>query len=661
VSILTSIVENPSYIVGKIPLMSQNERHKIISDWNDTTTDLPYNTTLDKLFKEQVVRTPNAMAVIFENESLSYNELDIWSNSIAESLINNGVTTGALVAICAERSLEMVAGLWGILKAGSAYIPIDPDYPSARIEYIIKDSQTPLILIQKTLIGKVGLHDTVKILPIEEYQNIKPKLLTLKTNITPDNIAYVIYTSGSTGKPKGVMIQHKGICNRLLWMQKEFKISNSDKIVQKTPYTFDVSVWEFFWPLITGATLVMARPGGHKDAAYLAEIIKKEKITVVHFVPSMLNYFVEEKNAPLCKNLRYVICSGETLTKGHQENFFRRMPEHIRLYNLYGPTEASVDVSFWECKRNDSHYIVPIGKPIDNIQLYILDEFMQPVPTGVYGHLYIGGVGLAKGYLNLNQLTEANFIHNPFADNSGSDRIYKTGDIARWLEDGSIEYSGRLDFQIKIRGFRIEPGEIEECISKIVNVVECTVIVKEKQHIGKYIVAFVVASGLNSQGIRSLLQNQLPEYMIPSYFVFIDNMPQTSSGKVDRKALALYDIKRDTAVNDTIIKPKNETEQIIAEIWKEKIGVSSISVVDNFFDIGGHSLLLAEINIILKQKFSASISMVTMFQYPTIASLAEYIDNKNATEHTPLNNIYNRADLQRKYLQKNSKKNNNAI
>jgi amino acid adenylation domain-containing protein len=424
--------------------------------------------------------------------------------------------------------MEMVAGLLGIIKSGAAYLPLDPSYPAARISYILGDAEPLAVLVNKRFVDHEGLSSCAATIALEDTFDRQQCSAPPDIQSSPWDVAYVIYTSGSTGTPKGVMIPHRGICNRLLWMQKEFVLTGTDRILQKTPFTFDVSVWEFFWPLITGAAIVMARPDGHKDATYIAETIQSQKVTLVHFVPSMLNLFNEEPKAGDCGGLRYVICSGEALTKPQTDRFFERMPAGVRLYNLYGPTEASVDVSFWECTRGDSHPNVPIGRPIANTQLFVLDAGMQPAPVGVIGGLYIGGVGLAREYLNRNALTMERFPRSPFFREfpDMDERIYKTGDLARWLDDGVLDYCGRSDFQVKIRGNRIELGEIEHVLLQHQLVRACIVTVFYGSSTNPRLVAYVIPKS-----------QHLPGYMVPSMVIVMDGFPLTSSGKIDRKAL----------------------------------------------------------------------------------------------------------------------------
>jgi acyl-coenzyme A synthetase/AMP-(fatty) acid ligase/acyl carrier protein len=445
----------------------------------------------------------------------------------------------------------------------------------------------------------------------------------------------VIYTSGSTGNPKGVLSIHKGIINRLLWMQQEYKLSPNDTVLQKTPYSFDVSVWEFFWPLLSGAKLVIARPGGHMDPKYLHKIIRSSSITTLHFVPSMLQVFLAESELHDCTTLRQVFCSGEALPYKLQEKFFSSVAQHARLHNLYGPTEASVDVTYWECSRTDTRKLVPIGRPIANTEMHILDERLNPVAVGEVGELFIGGVGLARGYLNRPELTESRFIPNPLDKHSRSQRLYKTGDSARWLDDGSIEYLGRLDFQVKIRGVRIELGEIESALSEHSGVRECVVVASDFDG-DKRLVAYIIPNETCKDTphkdlvhqMRIFLHEKLPEAMVPSHFVTLDSFPKTVSGKVDRKKLPTPETNHSEL--STSIPISNQDEKM-AQIWKNILHVNDIGADDNFFDAGGHSLLIPAIISKISEIFGTTIEMVDFFQAPTIRSLSALLQQKSVS------------------------------
>ena len=455
-----------------------------------------------------------------------------------------------------ERSLELIVGLLAVLKAGAAYVPLDPTYPPERLQFMLRNAGVPLLLVrqegwraQPALDALVAEgHAPVLIdLDADWYAIAQQPSTPPSIDVDPEQAAYIMYTSGSTGQPKGAINTHRAICNRLIWMQQRYELTADDRVLQKTPMSFDVSVWEFFWPLITGARLIVARPEGHKDPAYLAELIRSAAITTVHFVPSMLQLFLEEPGVAGCSSLRRVICSGEALPFELQQRFFER--SQAELHNLYGPTEAAVDVSYWACQRRSTRRSVPIGRPVANTQLYILDRHQQPVPIGVAGELHIGGVQVGQGYLNRPELTAEKFIDDPFshpegtqAGTSAGGRLYRTGDLARYLADGTIEYLGRLDGQIKLRGLRIELGEIEAVLQQHPAVREAVVLVKQATAGDQRLVAYVVAAQPDATfataELRSFLSTKLPDYMLPSAFVVLPALPLSPSGKADRRALS---------------------------------------------------------------------------------------------------------------------------
>ena len=461
-------------------------------EWNATKVDYIKDVCLHELFEEQVKKTPDSIAVEFGSKSLTYKEFNEKANQLAHYLKKLGIGPDSLVGVYMERSMEMVLSLYGILKAGGAYVPLDPEYPSNRISNITEDTRATVVLTQKHLLEKLSESnakvicldsdwDTIAVYSNEELKNIASE----------NNLAYVIFTSGSTGRPKGVMNEHRGIVNRLLWMQDEYALTESDRVLQKTPYSFDVSVWEFFWPLLFGARLVIAPPRAHKDTTALVNLIIDNNITTIHFVPSMLQLFLEDKEVEKCKSLKRVICSGEALGYDLKERFFERID--AELHNLYGPTEAAVDVTYWECKRNDGLNTVPIGRPVANTQIYILDTQTRPVPIGVPGELFIGGIQVARGYINRPELTEERFIPDPFSITPGA-RLYKTGDLCRYLPDGAIEYLGRMDFQVKIRGLRIELGEIESILCQHPQVREAVVTALQDEYGSNRLVGYIIPS-----------------------------------------------------------------------------------------------------------------------------------------------------------------------
>jgi amino acid adenylation domain-containing protein len=625
-TLLEAIVSEPQQCISQLPLLTQTEQQQLLIEWNATQVNYPKDKCLHQLIETQVEKTPDACAVVFENKSLTYRQLNQKANQLAYYLQSLGVGPESLVGISMERSLEMVYGLLGILKAGGAYVPLEPSYPKERLAFMLEDSQIAVLLTQTPFVKALS-ESSIPIIDLNadwektvQFNSENPLM-----EVKPANLAYVIYTSGSTGQPKGAMNTHLGICNRLLWMQDAYQLSVNDRVLQKTPFSFDVSVWEFFWPLMTGARLVMAKQGGHQDRTYLAQIIREQKVTTLHFVPSMLRVFLETPAPDFekqCQTLRQVICSGEALTPDLQERFFTRL-SHCELYNLYGPTEAAIDVTAWHCQRDRPS--VPIGRPIANTQLYILDPYLQPVPIGIAGELHIGGLGLARAYLNRPELTAAKFIPNPF---NGEQRLYKTGDLARYLSDGNIEYLGRLDHQVKIRGVRIELGEIETVLTQHAEVQEAVVVVHEKQG-DKRLVAYFVASAPQSHSdLQDYLKARLPEYMVPSVFVWLEALPLTPNGKLDRRALPEPADERPD-LEAAYVSPQTETEQQIAAIWQSVLQLKSVGLYDNFFDLGGHSLLIARVHSELQARFGPSLSMVELFQYPTIQTLAKHLTKKS--------------------------------
>jgi amino acid adenylation domain-containing protein len=469
--------------------------------------------------------------------------------------------------------------------------------------------------------------------------------------VQPDNLVYAIYTSGSTGKPKGVMNTHRGICNRLLWMQDTYQLTQEDRVLQKTPFGFDVSVWEFFWSLLTGARLIIARPGGHFDPSYLRTLIAEQQVTILHFVPSMLQAFLWDEPAgeiphlENCRSLRRVICSGEALSVELQARFFARVAEDVELHNLYGPTEAAIDVTFWQCQSGSQDTLVPIGCPIANTQIYLLDSNLSPVPVGVPGELYIGGEGLARGYWRRPDLTAERFVPHPFVGTGSEpctiptgphlgERLYRTGDLARYRPDGTIEYLGRVDHQIKLRGHRIELEEIEAVVSQHPDVRECVVVLRDEDEIGKYLVAYVVPmTGAGSESstaptvsaLQAYLRQHLPDYMVPPSVIFLETLPLTPNGKVDRKALPVPERSR-VLEGTEMVAPQTPLQEQLALIWAGLLHVSQVGIHDNFFELGGHSLLATQLMARLRTQFQVEIPLRSLFEKPTIAEMALAIE-----------------------------------
>jgi amino acid adenylation domain-containing protein len=628
-TLLESIVGAPTQAIDRLPILSETERHQITVRWNDTATKYDDVETLQDWFELQVENTPDALALTSDGQHLTYRELNCRSNQLAHHLKKLGVGPDVPVAVCAERSIEMVVALMGILKAGGCYMPLDPDYPSNRLALMLEDAQPPVILTQKALLARLPAHQVPALCLDSDWDRIASEPDTnLGVRSTRNDAAYVIYTSGSTGKPKGVINIHEAIVNRLQWMQDAYRLTPADRVLQKTPYSFDVSVWEFFWPLVTGASLVMARPGGHRDPEYLAQLIMQEKITTLHFVPSMLRLFLESAKLPKHSSIRQVFCSGEELGADLQRMFFAA--SDAELHNLYGPTEAAVDVTYWACRRDDQRSFVPIGRPIANTQIYILDHNLNPVPIGVGGQLHIGGIGLARGYLNRPELTAERFIPDVVSNRSGA-RLYKTGDLSRYLPSGEIHYLGRIDHQVKIRGFRIELGEIGAVLAKHPAIKACVVTAREERPGDKMLVAYFEAQGNaapETSELREYLKKELPEYMVPAAFVCMDRLPLSPNGKVDTKALPAPEQKSSES-QPSFLAPRDSVEQVLAQLWAKVLKVPRVGLNDNFFDLGGHSLLAVRIIVEIENIYGRRLPLVTLLQAPTVGGLAEVLRKEN--------------------------------
>ena len=646
--------------IGKVKILEEKERKQILIGWNNTKASYPKDKTIYQIFEEQVNKTPDNIAVIYEDETLSYNELNKKSNQLSRLIREKykkqnkkDLKPDNLIGLCVERSLDMIIGILGILKAGGAYVPLDPDYPQDRLEYMIKDSHEGLVITQKDIVSSNGFldklhHDELLVIDSEEVKAELSKQSSdnLDKISGPDNLAYVIYTSGSTGRPNGVQ-QEQGSCvNRISWMQKEYKLKSGETYLHKTPIGFDVSFGEIFWPLSVGGKLIIAKPESQGDLPYLSDLIFKHKIKNIHFVPALLSVFCdyirENKIQDNLKSLDRVFCSGETLTNDHRSQLLDVLS--VQLHNLYGPTESG-EISSYDCSQDKSYSraTLPIGKPINNSQFYILDNNLTICPIGAPGELYIGGAGLARGYLNQEELTHERFIPNPFAKELGlskSDRIYKTGDLVRWLPDGNIEYIGRTDFQVKIRGFRVELGEIENVLAKHKSISQVSVIDKEKEG-SKYLAAYyVIAKDKKAPEIdylRDHLSETLPDYMVPAAFVKLDEMPLTPNGKINRRALPDPDM---SLMGEEYVAPRNETEQKLADIWSDvlKINRDIVGIHDNFFNLGGHSLLTIQLISRINKVFDLSVTVAWSFKHVTIAEQAASIeeDESSLKEYQPI-------------------------
>ncbi|MEX5617404.1 amino acid adenylation domain-containing protein, partial [Pseudomonas syringae] len=615
-ALLQAICANAAQRIAEVPMLDRAERQQILHDWNATAADFPSETCLHSLIEAQVRATPDAPALIFAAEQMSYAQLNARANQLAHRLRESGVGPDVLVGICVERSLQLVIGLLAIIKAGGAYVPLDPDYPEDRLAYMMHDSGIGLLLTQTSLQERLPVPAQVHSLCLdqdgdwlEDYSTANPANLS-----HPLNLAYVIYTSGSTGKPKGAGNSHRALVNRLHWMQKAYALDGSDTVLQKTPFSFDVSVWEFFWPLMTGARLAMALPGDHRDPERLVQTIREHQVTTLHFVPSMLQAFLTHPQVESCKTLRRVVCSGEALPAELAAQVLKRLPL-AGLYNLYGPTEAAIDVTHWTCTTDDM-LSVPIGRPIDNLKTHILDDGLLPAAQGVAAELYLGGVGLARGYHNRAALTAERFVPDPF-DEQGGGRLYRTGDLARYRDTGVIDYAGRIDHQVKIRGLRIELGEIEACLLEHDSVHEAVVIDVDGPS-GKQLAAYLVVEHHDDQlrdALKAFLKESLPDYMVPTHFIVLNRMPLSANGKLDRKALPKPDASQ---LQRQYVAPCTEQEQQMASIWADVLKVERVGLSDDFFELGGHSLLATQLISRIHTGLGIDIPLRLIFEKPQL-------------------------------------------
>ncbi|MFE2164045.1 amino acid adenylation domain-containing protein [Streptomyces sp. NPDC059447] len=614
--VLEQVAADPRVTAGELEVLDAAERRLVVDEWNDTHRAVRA-TTLPELFRSQAARVADALAVIDEESSVTYAELDEWSNRVARWLMGRGVGPEGRVAVLMDRSVDLMAVLWGVLKAGAAYVPVDPEYPADRIEYVLGDATPTVVLCTSSTAGdRAGTSDWVvwddeaTAAEIASFSGGAPA-----SRVTPGSAAYVIYTSGSTGRPKGVVVSHRSITNKLLWMQDTYRLASDDRVLQKTPTGFDVSVWELFWPLVAGAGLVMAKPGGHRDPAYLVDVVARQSVTVMHFVPSMLGVFLQEVGEGDRAGLRRVFCSGEALTADLVEEFRRRIG--VRLHNLYGPTEAAVEVTAWDGTEGALHGSVPIGRPVWNTQTYVLDEFLRPVPPGVTGELYLAGVQLARGYAGRAALTAERFVACPFP---GSDRMYRSGDLVRWSADGELLYLGRADDQVKIRGFRIELGEIESVLAGHEGVGRVAVVVREDQPGVKRLVAYVVPTGedadVDGESLKEFAARTLPEYMVPATVIRLETLPVTANGKLDRAALPAPEFTGSSGRG-----PATAVEEVLCGLFAEVLGLERVGAEDSFFELGGDSIT-SMLVVSRARREGVAVTVRQVFEHRSPAGLA---------------------------------------
>lgn len=627
-TLLGGIVSNPQHRVAELPILTADERQKILIEWQQTQTEYPREKTIAQLFEEQVEKSPNAIAVVFGDQQLTYQELNQRSNQLAHYLQKLDIGSDVLVGIYIERSIEMVVGLLSILKAGGAYLPLDPSYPQERLDYMIENAKVSVILTLEKFLSK--LNHVGKTISLDtDWQNLSQESKQNPiSNSTCKHLAYVEYTSGSTGKPKGVCIEHQSVV-RLVKNTNFHNFTTDEVYLQLAPISFDASTFEIWGSLLNGAKLAIM-PINTPSLEQLGKAIRDYQVTTLWLTTGLFNLMVDERLEDL-RSLRYLLTGGDALSVPHVHKFLKKI-ETCRLVNCYGPTE---NTTFTTCAHlmagsTQLGISVPIGQPISNTQVYILNPSLQPVPIGVAGELYVGGDGLARGYLHNPILTSEKFIRNPL-NSSSSEYLYKTGDLAKYLADGNIDFLCRIDSQVKIRGFRIELTEIESILIQHPDIREVVVIAREDQIGNKQLVAYVVPenpvsdnNSISTTTLRASLREKVPDYMIPAAFVILDAIPLNPNGKLDRKNLPAptVDIFRG---EQAFIAPINPMETLIANVWSQVLVLERVGVNDNFFDIGGNSLLVIQVHNRLQQMLNMDISIVDLFRYTTIKALAEYL------------------------------------
>jgi amino acid adenylation domain-containing protein len=638
-NLLENIVANPQQHIHQLPLLNTTEQNQLLLDWNQTTADFPLEQTFHQLFEAQVARTPDAVAVVFENQQLTYQQLNTRANIWARHLVEQGVEAEKIVALICDRNLDFLTAMLAVFKAGGAYLPLNPHHPPERLHQVLSQSQVPLVLASSCWASKVSpvvsdLDTPPQLLYLDPLDSLAKESENLAVRCSPDNLAYVIYTSGSTGQPKGAMLEHRGMLNHLYAKITDLQLSATDVIAQTAAQTFDISIWQFLSALLVGGRVEIVPSETTADPAELLPLIQHQQVSILEIVPSLLRMMLQhiEQDGNTKTNLpelRWILLTGETLPPQLCRQWFQHYPT-IPMMNAYGPTECSDDVTHYPIYQPPEEAVLnlPIGRPISNTHLYILDNHLQPVPIGVAGELYVGGAGVGRGYLNNPELTQQTFIENSFTP---SGRLYKTGDKARYLPNGNIEFLGRIDYQVKIRGFRVELGEIEAVLNKHPQLQNAAVTVWEEQPGNQHLVAYVVTNeehSITNNQVRDFLKEKLPDYMVPSVVVLLEKMPLTPNGKIDRRSLPVPDIQSSYRAN--FVAPRNPTQEVIAGLWSEVLNLQQIGIHDNFFELGGHSLLGTQIISRLRSLFQIDIPLRRLFESPTIAELSEFI---NTTRH----------------------------
>ncbi|MBW4673819.1 MAG: amino acid adenylation domain-containing protein [Desmonostoc geniculatum HA4340-LM1] len=624
-TLLENIVANPEQRICELSLLTVAEQEELLFKFNQTSAEYK-NLSLDQLFEQQVELTPDSIALIHQSEQLTYRQLNHKANQLANYLQKQGVTKETLVAICLERSIDMVVGILAILKAGGAYIPLDPSYPVERLNFMLSDSQASILISHQEILEKLSLSSPkIVCLDIHKDKIIQQSPENPVNSSKPDNLAYIIYTSGSTGTPKGVLATHRGTVNGLHWLWKTYPFTSEEVCCQKTATSFVDSVWEIFAPLLQGIPTVIISNVTLLDAKLFIEALAHHKVTRIILVPSLLRLLIDNYHHLTQKlsQLRLWITSGEALSVNLTKTFRELMP-FAKLINLYGSSEVSANATYYDTSLlQDQANTVPIGRPIDNIQIYVLNRNLQPTPVGVIGELYIGGDSLARGYLNRPELTQEKFIDNPFI--SAEKKLYKTGDLVRYLNDGNLEYLGRHDHQVKIRGFRVELGEIASVITQHPDVQDSVVIALYDAEENQRLIAYIVTEKQEiTTQLLPYLQQKFPNYMLPSAFVVLDALPLTPNGKVDKRSLPTDEVIR-VNTTKTLTAPRNFTELSLVKLWESLLNISPIGVIDNFFNLGGHSFLAVRLMAQIQDRFGHNLTLSTLFENPTIEKLAAIV------------------------------------
>ncbi len=635
--LIADILANPARPITQLNLLSQREQTQVLNAWSNGGPALPEPLCLHQLFESQVEVTPDAIAVVYLDGQVTYRELNQRANQLAHYLQKLGVRPGVLVGICQEPSLEMVIDVLAILKAGGAFLSLDPGYPQERLAFMARDARIASVLTSHTLADRLALEHT----PILSHETLED-VLNLESTLNPlspvgfEDLACAIYTSGSTGRPKGVLIPHRAMGNRLRWGALDARLTASDHLPLIASLSFDIAIWELFGPWLVGGRLIVAPAGTYKQAGSLLSLLIEQQVTVAHLVPGVLQLLLQEPDITKCHDLHCVLYGGEA-SSGELANLaLARL--NVELHHFYGPTEASINATSWLCQRTQPGQKVPIGTPILGMQVYLLNAHLQPVPTGIAGELYIGGTGLAWGYLHRPELTAERFVPHPFSSEPGA-RLYRTGDLARWLPDGNIEFIGRGDEQVKLHGYRIELGEIEAVLQAHPQIQETIVIVREDVPGDKRLVAYMVAKPQTLppayQEVRRFMAEKLPEYMLPSAIIWLERLPLTPNAKLDRKALPKPEGLR-PSLDTPYMQPQTRLEQKIATVWQEVLGLEKVGLHDNFFDLGGYSLLMVRAQNGLRNTLTQDVPIVTLFQYPTVSALADHLSKQHQDEQSTL-------------------------